>query len=123
MGISILQEPGLSQEDKFSEANMQKRKASAVEEGDRHQRGVARPKAKAASWVTASKLHGAGKKGDSRQKVPSGPLGEIHGEGHGRTPLGSRTLSPQAMAEDIGGVAALPVSGKFMPEPRDACRD
>lgn len=51
-----------------------KRQAGAIETGDR-QKSVPRPPAEARAWVTASKLHGGGKKVESRRKVPSGPLG------------------------------------------------
>jgi hypothetical protein len=51
-----------------------KRQAGATGAGDR-QKGVPRPQADARTWASASKLHGGGKKVDSRRKVPSGPLG------------------------------------------------
>ena len=50
------------------------RQAGAAEAADR-QKGVPRPEADARAWATANKLHGGGKKVDSRRKVPSGPLG------------------------------------------------
>lgn len=51
-----------------------KGQAGASETGD-HQKGLPRPPAEARAWASANKLHGAGKKVDSRRKVPSGPLG------------------------------------------------
>jgi hypothetical protein len=51
-----------------------KRRADAIATGD-HQKGGPRPPGPSRAWTTANKLHGGGKKVDSRSKVPSGPLG------------------------------------------------
>lgn len=64
----------MPQADKSADTNKPKRQASAMEKGD-HQKGVPRPQAEARAWAAANKLHGGGKKVDSRRKLPSGPLG------------------------------------------------
>jgi hypothetical protein len=68
------QELDMPRGDKSADTNKQKREASAIEKRD-PQKGVSRPQAEARAWAAANKLHGGGKKVDSRRKVPSGPLG------------------------------------------------
>lgn len=60
--------------DKSADRRSPKRQAGATENGD-PQKGSPRPPAEARVWATANKLHGGGKKVDSRRKLPSGPLG------------------------------------------------
>jgi hypothetical protein len=72
MGTIPLQEPDMPRRDISTDTN--KRQAGAIATGD-HQKAGPRPLAEARAWATANKLHGGGKKADSRRKVPSGPLG------------------------------------------------
>jgi hypothetical protein len=69
-----LEEHDMPRRGKSADSKRQERKPVAMEEGE-HQKGVPRSPAEARAWATANKLHGGGKKVDSRRKVPSGPLG------------------------------------------------
>ena len=60
--------------DKSADTDKQKRQARATE-NDHEKKGAARPEAETRAWAAANKLHGGGKKMESRRKLPSGPLG------------------------------------------------
>ena len=64
----------MPQRDKSANTDKQKLQAGAIEKAS-ERKGVVRPEAEARAWATATKLHGPGKKIDSRRKVPSGPVG------------------------------------------------
>jgi hypothetical protein len=65
----------MPQGEKSASTDKQKRRAPAVEKGHTGQKSVPRPEASARS--TVNKLHGGGKKMDSRRKVPFGPVGGL----------------------------------------------
>jgi len=68
-------EPDMPQQrGKSANTDKQKRQAGASEKGD-EQKGAARPQPEARAWPTTDKLLVAGKKFDSRRKIPSGPIG------------------------------------------------
>ncbi len=64
----------MSQGDKSTDTVKQTRRAGAIEKA-LEQKDASRPEPEARAWPTVNKLHGGGKKIDSRRKLPSGPLG------------------------------------------------
>ena len=64
----------MPQGDKSARNEQARRKAGPIEKA-REQKDTGRPGSGARAWAAADKLQGAGKKINSRAKVPFGPVG------------------------------------------------